>query len=168
MTRAACGSVETRERSSGSIVSPATSRCTGSIPGSRAASGRASPSTANSPVSSLYFRCPSSLRTSLSVSLSREVITRETVSQAPIEPVAMEVEVRGEARLSGPDAQLELVVIVALALALVVPPRRDPGKRAAVVSSGLEGAAQLHRRVHPEIARRRRLENDGDRIRGTL
>src|SRR5262245_18769716 len=45
------------------------------MPASRAASTRSSPSTANSSVSSRCFRCPSSLRTSFTVSLSRYVIT---------------------------------------------------------------------------------------------
>ena len=75
IARAGCGSVETRASSSSSTVSPATSRCTGSMPAPRAASTRSSPSTAKSPVSSRCLRWPSSLRTSLSVSLSREVIT---------------------------------------------------------------------------------------------
>ena len=48
----------------------------------RAASTRSSPSTAKRPVSSRCLRCPRSFRTSFSVALSREVITRP-VSQRP-------------------------------------------------------------------------------------
>jgi hypothetical protein len=73
ITRGGCASVETSASRAGSTLSSATSSSNGSMPAESAASTRSSPSTKKSPSLSRQRRS-CSLRTSLSFSLSREVI----------------------------------------------------------------------------------------------
>ena len=158
-----CGSVETRASSSASTVSPATSRCD-RLDARAARRRRRDPRPRPRTALSRHGACaaPSSLRTSLRVSLSREVISASRQSSQ----LPWKSSVRDEPQRAGPDAQLELEARASPSRASVsrrLVETQASGRPSAPAASS--ASREPRAALRGKVAGRGRLEDDRQRVR---